>query len=352
MTYREEPRLSQSELKLLAHSPNKFFEQRQKNAQRPRHFDIGTGVDIAVIKGLDALDDNMVIMPSRPTGQFYSAAQRLVEEDLEPIDENILHVRETLGINRLLKDETVLNKFEEVRWYYDLLANNKDKVLLTSEEHDIVVRIYHSLCTSKRTRRYFEIRDNVYRARHLHINYTYLGVECKAELDMVDFDMMNYTIQPYDVKTLGKATRTFSESVMKRRYDIQAASYTVALQELASGRAEAIGLNIDVSNFVILPFIFLVESTDPNLIGVAPMPFRASPELLRAGMYGVYKDRRYTVTGPGYNMLFNATPLIPGFHNLIEDYKWFLNRPTDDRNYTRLENEEMDREDVITLYGW
>lgn len=344
--------MSQSELKLLAHSPNLFFNRIDRPNQRKRFFDLGTAVDLAMVKGITGLTKNLGILPARPNGQFYTLAEMLVNENLEPTEENILYGREALGINKYLKDDTVFKKFEEVQWYYDTLIENKDKVLLTEAELDDVIRIHNSFTTSKRTRQYFTPSENVKRFGHVQIDYTYEGVECKAELDIVDVDFENKTIQPYDIKTIGKETRKFRESVIKRRYDIQAASYTIALLELVDDRATSPQINIDLSRFVVLPFIFLVETTISELIGVAPMPYKASPELLRAGLYGVYQDKRFTVTGPPPNVLFSSTPLIPGFHSLIQDYKWYQTRPEEDRAYTRLENEQMDKEDAVILFGW
>ena len=124
------------------------------------------------------------------------------------------------------------------------------------------------------------------------------------------------------------------------------------MTELVAGRATSPQINIDLRDFIVLPFVFLVETTVTELIGLAPMPYKATSELLRAGLYGVFRDRRFMVTGPPPNMLFSPTPLIPGFHSLIQDYKWYQTRPKEDRAYTRLENEQMDKEDAVLLLGW
>ena len=82
------------------------------------------------------------------------------------------------------------------------------------------------------------------------------------------------------------------------------------------------------------------------------MPYRASAEMLRAGMHGVYADKRFTVTGPADRMLLQTVPLIPGFDTLIEDYIWYQTRPQEDKAYTRVEVEQMDATGAITLSPW
>ena len=74
--------------------------------------------------------------------------------------------------------------------------------------------------------------------------------------------------------------------------------------------------------YEILPFKFIVESTiDPG----TPLVFICSENLLNIGKYGrlPYKlcDKPYAATEYTIYMKFDE---IKGFHQLIEDYKWYL----------------------------
>lgn len=346
--------MSQSQLKLLATNPHIFFREETKR-ERKVHFDVGKAVDIYTLDSIDELMDKVVLMEEQPNGMLYKIAEFLAENNLDPIDENILAAREQSNFFGNWKNQTVIDKFlTECLWYYKLLTtSNDDNIFLTKQGLRYALEIGDSLMKNPKTKFAFEPAEHVSTFTHVDIYFNHLGVDCKGELDKVSINFRDRTIQFYDVKTTGKSTRYFSQSVKDFRYDIQAACYTLALMYLIEGKATCPKLeHIDLSDFVILPPIFLVESTDPSLIGVCPMPYKASTEMLRAGRYGVYPDKRFTVTGPSDRTLFSVNYLMPGFDTLIEDYKWYLTRSPEDKTYTRIELEQMDSTGTIILNPW
>jgi hypothetical protein len=354
-TYRDHPALSQSHLKLLATQPDQFFTQLERSKTPKTHFHLGTAVDICVLEGQEALMDRVKVIKESTNGLMYRVCEELINNDLEPIDENILAIRDRLDVFPTWNASTVVRKFnEENLWYYELLKNiQPEDIVLNKAALENALTISNSLTTNPRTAPFFEQKENCLLLHHVDMYFTHLGVECKGEIDLLELDFRNKTIQPYDVKTTRKATRHFASSVKDYRYDIQAACYAIGLLAIISGHGSSPKLDdFDLSDYIVLPPMFLVESTDPKYIGIAPMPFRASNEMLKAGRYGVYPDKRFTVTGPGDRMLFANVPLIPGYDNLIEDYKWYQTRPQEDRVYLRIELEQMDSTGAVILSPW
>ncbi|HMT03534.1 MAG TPA: hypothetical protein PKD00_09575 [Burkholderiales bacterium] len=350
--------MSQSELKLLQHSPDKFFSPRREGP-RKSYFSLGTAVDTALTDGLEALEDRVILLDSMPSGKIYGIAEWLVDNGLQDIDENILAAREAVNYNSTLLPPTVIRHYrEQAEWYYSILSTAEGKILLTEDDAHKVKRIYTSLTTNKYTAHIFEKKEHEIFVDHAIIYYTYKGVECKAEIDRLKFDLSNMTVTPYDFKTMGESTRMFATSVKKYRYDIQAASYTLAVDclitshKLNNETAHSPNIDFDISGFRIMPFTFVVETTDNERIGIAPMVYRCSSELLRAGMWGVYPDKKNSVNGPAPNILFKSYNLIPGFDALIDEYLFLISLPENERNYTSSEHEELTSTGAISLSVW
>jgi len=317
---------------------------------------MGTAVDIALAYGLDTLMDRVSTLEARPQGKMYEVVQFLVDNDLPDTEENILFARESTNSYSNYKDTTFIPKFREtVQWYYDILTDTtKDNILLTEEELDRVVRIYQSVTTNKHIKDLFD-RDKYIIYNHVDIYFTYKGVGCKAELDQLNISLRNKTITPIDYKTLSKPTRLFPKSVRDRRYDIQAAQYTMGCEALIKGEAECPKIQIDLDGFIIQPFIFVVESTLDEEIGVAPMPYRCTPEMLRGGLYGIIPGNRHFIAGPiTGSKVFQVYPVIPGFDTLIEELIYQQSIHNKDRTtfYTKQEEEELEWSGAIALNPW
>ena len=172
-----------------------------------------------------------------------------------------------------------------------------------------------SIRTNPTTSKYFETSKDVEILDQYSIYFNYEGIECKALLDRVIVDHKNKTIQPIDFKTMGDQTIYFPKSLRQRRYDIQAAFYTEALKSKK-----------EYETYKILPFKFIVESTiNPG----NPLVFTCSQELLRIGQFGAPKTYLYgKIVSEGYDHMSEyksmVTLEIKGFHQLIEDYKWYM----------------------------
>ena len=326
-TYYEHPALSQSHLKLLLgpdpsifntiQEPDLYFEEK-------KHFIIGNGVDMQLTRPIEEFNQKFHIsnLQNKPSDTIKSIVNQVYDHVKE------IHGREILTIDRYpdaildscndhnyqsnWKTETRVAKVVEAWEYWEDLKAAEGKVVLSQEENDLISQIVMSIRTNPTTSKYFERDTNFVEILDQYsIYFNYEGIECKALLDRIIVDHKNKTIQPIDFKTMGDQTLYFPKSLRQRRYDIQAAFYTEALKSKKV-----------YETYEILPFKFIVESTiNPG----NPLVFTCSDELLDIGKNGrqPYKlcDKPYVSFEYITYMKFDE---IKGFHQLIEDYKWYM----------------------------
>ena len=331
--YYTNPAISQSQLKLLLgpdpsifntiQEPDLYFEEK-------KHFIIGNGVDIQLTQSLEAFNEkfhvsNIQNKPSDTIKSIVNQVYDLVKEEVGSLaDKGLLRDHTSKIIDSCndhnyqpnWKTETRVAKVVEAWEYWEDLEQAEGKVVLSQEENDLISQIVMSIRTNPTTSKYFETSKDVEILDQLAIYFSYCGIDCKALLDRVIVDHKNKTIQPIDFKTMGDQTIYFPKSLRQRRYDIQAAFYTEALYYFKE-RDEP-----NWKDYKILPFKFIVESTvNPG----NPLVFNCSSELLDIGKNGrqPYKlyDKPYVSSEYINYMKFDE---IKGFHQLIEDYKWYM----------------------------
>ena len=326
-TYYEHPALSQSHLKLLLgpdpsifntiQEPDLYFEEK-------KHFIIGNGVDIQLTRPIEEFNQkfhisNLQNKPSDTIKSIVNQVYDLVKEEVGSLaDKGLLRDHTSKIIDSCndhnyqpnWKTETRISKIVEAWEYWEDLKAAEGKVVLSQEENDLISQIVMSIRTNSATSKYFEkSSSSIEILDQFSIYFTYEGIECKALLDRIIIDHKNMTIQPIDFKTMGDQTLYFPKSLRQRRYDIQAAFYTEALKSKYSA-------------YEILPFKFIVESTtNPG----NPLVFTCNQELLEIGKSGrnAYNlcDKAYVSDEYTVYMKFDK---IKGFHQLIEDYKWYM----------------------------
>ena len=324
--YYTNPAISQSQLKLLLgpdpsifntiQEPDLYFEEK-------KHFIIGDGVDMQLTRPIEEFNQKFHIsnLQNKPSDTIKSIVNQVYDHVKE------VHGREILTIDRYpnaildscndhnyqpnWKDSTRVAKIVEAWEYWEDLKQAEGKVVLSQEENDLISQIVMSIRTNPTTSKYFETSRDIEILDQYSIYFNYEGVDCKALLDRIIVNHKNKTIQPIDFKTMGDQTLYFPKSLRQRRYDIQAAFYTEALKSKKV-----------YETYEILPFKFIVESTvNPG----NPLVFTCSSELLDIGKNGrqPYKlcDKPYVSSEYITYMKFDE---IKGFHQLIEDYKWYM----------------------------
>ena len=325
------PAISQSQLKLLLgpdpsifntiQEPDLYFEEK-------KHFIIGNGVDIQLTRPIEEFNQKFHIsnLQNKPSDTIKSIVNQVYDrvketypniETIQNYNNAILDACNDHNYQPNWKTETRIAKIIEAWEYWEDLKQAEGKVVLSQEENDLISQIVMSIRTNPTTSKYFETSKDVEILDQLAIYFSYCDIDCKALLDRVIVDHKNKTIQPIDFKTMGDQTINFPKSLRQRRYDIQAAFYTQAIFQWCIMQDKYL-------DYKILNFKFIVESTiNPG----NPLVFTCSSELLDIGKNGrqPYKlcDKPYISTEYITYMKFDE---IKGFHQLIEDYKWYMEK--------------------------
>ena len=331
--YYTNPAISQSKLKLLlGPNPNIFntVQEPELYYEEKKYFIIGDAVDIQITRSLEEFNQKFHIsnLQNKPSDTVKSIVNQVYD-----------HVKEVYGIVGNIQeygpaildscndhnyqprwiDNTRITKVVEAWEYWEDLKAAEGKTVLSQEENDLISQIVMSIRTSPNTSKYFQTNKDIEVLYQLAIYFPYQGVDCKALLDMVVVDHKEKTIQPMDIKTMGDQSIYFPKSLRQRKYDIQAAFYTEAL-EYFKERDEP-----KWKDYKILPFKFIVESTiNPG----NPLVFTCSNELLFMGKWG-REENSLELNVPDSaetwaKKKYVSYPEIKGFHQLIEDYKWYM----------------------------
>ena len=246
--------------------------------------------------------------------------------------------------------------------YLNDLLLSKGKTVLTAEQVATKNAIVLSLRNNDATYRYFD--RNLQAAQSETIDFYYQlpiyftipptdeeleenpeseGIKSKALLDFVvvirNDEGVIMSIEPYDLKTMGADTNQFLWfSFKKRRYDIQAAWYTMALISM-----------FEVSNSVVQPFKFIVESTTNP--GHRPLVYTMSEETLSIGMNGrpaftvVEQNFEFDNTSPTQATVSRE---VKGVNQILDLYRWHNKFGWEDTKFNM--EKKMSGEDLILTW--
>lgn len=318
--YFQDERISQSKLKLLLVDPVLFItvEEPDSFGEDKRHFILGNAVDCKITTPhlYDDLyyESTLENKPSEGIKNIIYEVYQAIEDKsnitlIQDYRELILEQYELQAFQARQLPETKFSKACEAFEYFEELKNSNGKQLLSVEESALINQIVISIKTNPDIAHYFQEEKGTEILYQVFIKFDYLDVPCKALLDMVIINHNDKTIQPIDIKTLSDYTLNFLKSLRRRRYDIQAASYTKALETFKYEK--------DLVDYTILPFKFIVESTvRPG----TPLVFTMSQSLLNTGLVGTSEK---TVCDEFNNPLIKI-PEVLGFFDLINLYKYYL----------------------------
>jgi hypothetical protein len=204
--------------------------------------------------------------------------------DLETWEHYILEATEITGWQPKWGNEAKLkNILGPGSEYFKDLCKAYGKQVLDKARKQTIDSIVHSLRTNQRTERFFdrtswELNPLVTVHYQFPIYFEHKGVDCKALLDMVFVERTSEgritAITGIDLKTMNGNTLNFHYSLKQRRYDIQAAWYTLALSKYFA---------LDLDSDILKPFMFVVEST--TSIG-KPLVFELAKEVMELGRIG------------------------------------------------------------------
>ena len=219
------------------------------------------------------------------------------------------------------KDKRVDKIISKGQSYWNALIQAEDRTILSKQQKELVDNIVKSLTAHKHTQKHLRLDEGCYQLCQLPIYFNYKDISCKALLDLVTIDTNNKTIQPIDVKTIGDNPKRFVHNAKRFRYDIQAAWYTLAVEHLRSVDINSV-ISIDLTDYQILPFKFLVESTVTP--GICPLVYTCTEDDIFIGRCGAIA--KSTVIRLNYNKK-QIVPVreIHGFEEAISRYKYYKN---------------------------
>lgn len=212
------------------------------------------------------------------------------------------------------EDKRVFDIYSKHVDYWDALLECGGRQIISKEEKETAYKIVESFKNNPRTKDYFE-GGNVIRLFQYPVYFRYSDLDCKALFDLLIINLKKKLIQPVDVKTMGGNTKEFPKNAMRHRYDIQSSYYTLALKMVGKLNIPLYG-EIDISDFKILPFKFIVESTKSP--GFLPLVYEISEEDMHIARFG----------GKKFTNIQTKSKLIPkeyeikGFEEAIDLYKW------------------------------
>lgn len=346
--YYESDALGQSKLKKLLGDLNSFHKEDDSSAD---HFVIGSAVDCILTNSREAFEAEYYIseVEKLPSEAVIGILQSVYEDLLQDYAEHLEVIQgqdEPLPVTPFvefvgnLKDHPsyILNACEKAEWqprwgadaklkniiepgteYFMDLCKAFGKKVISKSQANTINAIVTSLETNPRTsgffdRVFFENLPNITIYYQFPIYFEYRGVQCKALLDMViverDIEERIISITGIDLKTMNGNTYYFPNSVKSRRYDIQAAWYTLALHHHFA---------VPEGSTVIKPFKFIVESTTYQ---GKPLNYIVAESLLALGRFG----RR--IISLHETDMFNGDPMasaiiqpqILGFEQLLDLY--------------------------------
>jgi len=339
--------LGQSKLKLLLGDLGSFHKEFDSSAE---HFMIGSAVDCILTNSRTAFDEEYYIsevekLPSEAVVEILNLVHEDVLQDYaehlevitgqdnpEPVTPfhefvgelanwgaYILDACEKTGWQpRWGADAKLKNITEQGSEYFMDMCQAFGKTIISQTQNATIMRIVESLVTNPRTagffdRVFFEDQPDITVYYQFPIYFEYKGVNCKALLDIVvvhrNEEGRILSILGVDLKTMNGNTFYFPSSVRARRYDIQAAWYTLALHKHFA---------VPEDSDVVKPFQFVVESTS---FQGKPLNFVVDKSLLNMGRYGrkavTYVDTNLFTEGAENTTLQYS---IQGFEDLLELY--------------------------------
>jgi len=342
--------LGQSKLKRLLGDISSFQKEDDSSAE---HFIIGSAVDCLLTSTQEVFEQEYHISKLEKTpseavarilGHVYEDLLSDYAEHLEvitgqeepaPVTPFVEFVGELKNweayiLDACLKEDwnrtwgapAKLKNILEAEGYFKDLCLAKGKRILSETQYNTVITIVGTLKSNPRTSRFFD-RDSFMDLPNITIHYQfaiyfeYRGIQCKALLDMVvvvrDADGRITSITPIDLKTMNGNTFYFPNSVRSRRYDIQAAWYTLALHQHFA---------IPEGSDIIKPFLFVVESTSYQ---GKPLVFQADKSLLQMGRNGrkaVYLIDTNLFTQDAQNTVLAWE--VKGFEQLLDLYLYHI----------------------------
>jgi len=198
----------------------------------------------------------------------------------------------------------VIEKFwstQDILDYYLATRQTENKTVISKDEYESVTKALELINANEFVYKYFKKTSNWHEIiKQVPIYFRYLDEDCKALLDGILIDHENKTIQPYDLKTIGKSVYDFPISYLQFGYYRQCAFYEIALLSENSPVKQFLDDGYQLLDFVFIVVETKISSSHPAIV------FRTSKQDRLCGVYGGKAGRKY----------------YKGINELISDYKY------------------------------
>lgn len=266
-----------------------------------KHYRIGGGLDCLLTSAERFEYDYAIISVERPMGLMGKFIDSLpLELDQFSDKELYLEAYEKSGYKMNL-ERVIKNLWENDnnRIYYNVtktIAN--DKIIISQDEYEIINKCRELLLANEYVKPYFvNTNPNIELHLQVPIYFKHKQTDCKALLDGVIVDHVNRTIQPYDLKTIGKSVYTFENSMMEYGYYRQCAFYEIAVFSDESPFKKYIDEGYEVLDFIFIVVETKLSSTHPAVI------YKTNKADRQKGIMGGYRNGRWY---KGINELMDA----------------------------------------------
>jgi hypothetical protein len=246
--YFEHNAVSYSLLKAFDKDPASVLVKEEVSGEA---IDFGSAVDNGPEK---YAEEFAVITAPKPSASSLVLAEEMIKKEVVDDIDGIADIIKDLGLWSKQKPETRLkNITKDLLLYVEQSIEAKGKTVLLSEDNDRVSEVVHHLRSSHWTRDYFKGSDDVDIWYQFAYAFDAFGIHCKCMLDCVVVNHATKEITPVDLKTTSGDYKSFKFNVLKYRYDLQAALYTLGLEHGVSRSDKFKG-------YTIKPFMFVVSS--------------------------------------------------------------------------------------------
>ncbi len=296
--YRAIPMLSASDLRQFITDRKKFYKEKVLGEKRLEEYNksilIGNICHTLLLEP-DEFDNKylMSTCETPPTGMVLSFTESFYRNTVANMDDDgniTADVAELLNTAYAesgfkISFEAAIKKFNESgKDYYEQLvvAKSKGLEIVCLDDINIATKIVKMIKEDEFVGKYFTNTDYCeLKADGFLID----GIEMKCMLDKVMVDREHETIQLIDPKIVFDNQNFYREYFLKKRADIQAYIYYMALK---SGKVD---LGFDYSKYVILPPIFIAVDSGCYY---KPVQYRVSHEGLKNAYEGfAVNDREY-----------------------------------------------------------
>ena len=311
--YREIVALNQSTLKKILISPKEYLKSvNQMETSTGEHFVFGTVVDLMLTSNKEEFDEKFIVLPNKisisdTVKTIVDGINRdLIEKNInvdtlydDACSNIILQNCQYLNYQANWKADTRVNKIQELGDnYFKFLKKANNRQVVNEDDYNKAVLCVSALKQDPYTKPYVDSRmykdkdtDDVEFKNKVVVQFNYMDLEFKGELDRVVINHTKKLIIPIDFKTTSKSILGFNYDFWKYRYDFQAATYRLGLEK------ESWVHNLIKEGYFITDFLYIVVEKD---LYNNPMCFQVPNEIINIGRSGG------EVFGNNYEGLDNA----------------------------------------------